>query len=312
MILQASLSDKELTSKISSICKVTKKTDTSALMQNAVEKGNSIDIHSVNINGLLRQVSDWVSENFRHCMTAVSDAKAVNRSRTSDMQNEAIKLIKDTEASIKLLTSKRPNVNPFNCSIFMEHNFDCSVPNHIITVAELHNSLLLFGKIKNETDFENTIEKVTTMDLSQEKVFRNLFNVSDAHPVPIDFILRKKFFPGIVPDFAKLYIDTVYDYVKDFNTLSKNVKGFKFEELAKNADAYMDSVAKTLKTANDTIQNLYDTLPQNLAERAFRIYIGLLSRYMIYTTNAAIITLMQGQMCMLAYIDKFKSFYVFR
>ena len=301
MIEYASFSDKELTNKVTSFVKNANFT----LKSTRLSTKTTLPSYS-----LAKNDSTFIAnlaKEFKHATKFISNKKAETLVELDELKQDVDKLIKRINESSSILKGKRYELEPFNCAIFLQYNFDYITPSVTVTLKDLCDIIAQFNKIDSQKDFENIKNQISGTDLTLDKVIQNTFGLSKFYPTTPAFVLRKMFFPGYIPDFAKLYSDDVYQFLSDIEYVKNRAKRFNCNDLIALADSYVNSIKELMAIVPETLKRIEGRLEKKMANEAFTLYTDSVCHYITLAANMVSILLKQAPGAMLAIYNKLDS-----
>lgn len=187
---------------------------------------------------------------------------------------------KEAELAKQMILKYRqesPVFQPFDVNLFMEHFYSVDAPKIVNTLKMYKERMTIFDRIDPKNpDIESM--RALYMDLRDYKLYvtavKELFDIKSTRGLgKIDAELVRRFFPGYVPDYAKIYMEDIQMMNKEaenaFKMLDK-AKPAPYMKVVDEFSACMESEAKKVATRFTNINGIND---EKLMYEAMQIYV---------------------------------------
>lgn len=307
------LMDKDL-DKISSIQSLKKSNERIAKEIQSFNKEISLASDSYSVKKLEVYSQRLFGHLFRLLFTEYTNNTNMVSRQLASMNQDISAAIKDANDAIAQFKKVLPEFKPFNAYLFMEHKLDLKL-SEVSTFKTMKKFIDSLEDINSEADMDSIQDEYrklfkTPLRDCLSELFNENIKILPEYINTIPALCRKTFFPGFIPDYAKLYREDIVDDIKKFNTVITSSKNLtpknvfergkdifsEIEQLALRADKIVIAVLNNKNLPDD-----YNKSMANLAIEAIRAY--MISMYYV-----AIICNNSGTWCAAAHLDKIRSF----
>ena len=238
-----------------------------------------------------------------------------NTSRRLVILNQEIAdAIKDANEAIAEFKKALPEFKPFNAYLHMEHKLDLEFP-EVTTFKTMKKFLDKLEDIASESDMDSIEGEFDTLFKFPwinclNKLFNININVLPDYIKSVPALCKKTFFPGFVPDYAKIYREDIVDDIKKFNSIVDSSKKLTPKNVFKKGKELMSEVEQISLRGDKIVAIILanKNLPDDYKKKMALLAIDAVRKYMLIMYNVAIIHNNSGIWCAAAHLDKIYSF----
>ena len=230
------------------------------------------------------------------------------------LNQEVADAIKDANEAIVEFKKVLPEFKPFNAYLHMEHKLDLNL-SEVTTFKTMKKFLDKFEDISSEADMDSiegefsTLFKSPLIDCLSELFGINI-KVLPHYIKTVPALCKKTFFPGFVPDYAKIYREDVVDDIKKFNTIITSSKKLTPNNVFKKGKELMSEVEQISLRGDKLVAIILanKNLPDDYKKKMALLAIDAVRNYIITMFNVALIYNNSAIWCATTHLDKICAF----